>query len=172
MTRKKSLKRLFRYLYLKMVREKGSPDYIARGWAIGMFIGCTMPMSCQLIVSIPLSFPLRGSKIGATLGTFITNPVTIFFIYPVQCFIGNKLIGGSLSYEETSRAINSIITDQSWRAIAALGRDLMFSFFAGGLLLAAVSTPITYFGVRAAVRHFRAFRAKMVARRSARKHRA
>ena len=26
-------------LYAKIVREKASPEYIARGWAIGMFYG-------------------------------------------------------------------------------------------------------------------------------------
>ena len=76
-------------LYAKIVRDDGSPSYIARGWAIGMFIGCVIPMSAQLVISIPLSFVLRGSKIGAALGTFITNPVTVLFIYPAQCWVGN-----------------------------------------------------------------------------------
>ena len=35
-------KRKLIYLYAKIVRDDGSPSYIARGWAIGMFIGCVI----------------------------------------------------------------------------------------------------------------------------------
>ena len=61
---------------MKIVREKASPEYIARGWAIGMFFGCLIPFGFQLICSIPAAFILKGSKIGATLGTLLTNPVS------------------------------------------------------------------------------------------------
>ena len=66
--RKKSRK-----VYLKIVREKATPEYIARGWSIGMFFGCLIPIGGQLFCSIPTAFLLKGSKIGAVLGTFITN---------------------------------------------------------------------------------------------------
>ena len=89
-------KRKLVWLYRKIVHEKASPEYIARGWAIGMFYGCLIPFGLQLAFSIPTSFILKGSKIGATLGTLITNHVTIFFIYPVQCLVGNRLIGGAV----------------------------------------------------------------------------
>ena len=85
-------------LYMKIVREKASPEYIARGWAIGMFFGCLIPFGFQLICSIPAAFILKGSKIGATLGTLLTNQVTIFFIYPVQCYVGSRIMGSDLTY--------------------------------------------------------------------------
>ncbi len=76
----------------KIVREKLSPEAIAGGWALGMFIGCAIPFGFQLIVSVPLAMRLKVSKIGATLGTFITNPITIIFIYPAQTFAVNWLL--------------------------------------------------------------------------------
>lgn len=85
-------------LYMKIVREKASPEYIARGWAIGWFFGCLIPFGFQLICSIPAAFILKGSKIGATLGTLLTNQVTIFFIYPVQCYVGSRIMGSDLTY--------------------------------------------------------------------------
>ena len=127
-------KRKLIYYYGKIVRDDGTPQYIARGWGIGMFIGCVIPMSFQLLISVPLSFLLRGSKIGATLGTLITNPVTVVFIYPVQCWVGNKLIGGDLSYR--------II----FCGRAAAGRrddadHLLRRLFAGGALPASEGRP-------------------------------
>ena len=79
-------------LRARMMREKQPPSFIARGWAIGMFFGCTIPFGFQLILSIPAAIVLKGSKVGATVGTFITNHFTIFVIYPAQCWVGNKVL--------------------------------------------------------------------------------
>ena len=90
------ISRLVRYYYNKAVREKGTPEYIARGWAIGMFVGFAVPFGLQLVISIPLSFLMKGSKLGATVGTMATNHFTIFIIYPFQCWLGSRLIGNPL----------------------------------------------------------------------------
>ena len=94
---------------------------------------------------------MRVSKIGATLGTFITNPVSIFFIYPAQTYIVNRLVfGGSLSFAHLLQV------EWTWSAVRRLGAEVMASFFLGGFLLAVVLTPITYFVVRSfVVRHRR-----------------
>ena len=84
MRKKGWLRRGWMRLYSKIVREKASPEYIARGWAIGMFYGCFAPMGTQLLLSIPTAFLLRGSKIGATLGTFLTNHFTVFILHRLR----------------------------------------------------------------------------------------
>lgn len=158
--------RTFKYLYLRMVRGSGSPEYIARGWALGMFVGCVVPVFCQLIVAIPLSFPLRGSKIGAALGTFITTPPTAIFIYPVLIWVGNKVIGGNLSADAASGLLK-VFTDDTlsfwakWNAFLDMGGELLGAFFAGGLLWAAIMTPLTYFGVKYLVIRYRKIREKI-----------
>lgn len=163
------LKRFCSYIYYKIVRTGGTPDYAARGWAIGMFIGCVIPMSFQLMISIPLAFLLKASKIGAALGTLITNPVSIIFIYPLQCYIGSKLIGGDLTLEAARNAMKGVLQEQSWEALMSLGSDLLISFFAGGLLFALILTPATYIIVYQAVVRYRKFR---TARREAKKQMA
>jgi len=133
----------WRRLKAKMMREPLPPEDIAAGWALGMFIGCSVPFGLQLVISIPLAMMMRVSKVGATLGTFITNPVSIFFIYPAQTFVVNKLVfGGSLTYSKLAE------TEWTWAAVRKLGAEAMASFFLGGILLAIVLTPITYFVVR------------------------
>ena len=146
------------WLYSKIVKGSGTPQYIARGWAIGAFIGSVVPIFCQLVISIPLSFLLRGSKIGATLGTFHTNPVTVVFIYPVQCWVGNRLIGGSLSWSDLVNATHGLVMNHTYHEFLQLGAEVIVSFFVGGLLMAAILTPTVYFAVLMMVKRYRRFR--------------
>ena len=148
-----SIKERLRALRARMVAERGSPEYVARGWALGMFIGCSVPFGVQLLVSVPLSFPLKAGKIGAVAGTFITNPITIFFIYPAQTWAADKLLGGNLSYAKLEGL------EWSWHTVTALGVDVFAAFFLGGFILAMVLSPITYFVVRALVVRWRKVRA-------------
>ncbi|MBO4647501.1 MAG: DUF2062 domain-containing protein [Lentisphaeria bacterium] len=148
-------RRLFRYYYDKAIREQGTPEYIARGWAIGMFIGFAVPFGLQLIISIPLSFLLKGSKLGASVGTLVTNHITIIVIYPFQCWLGSWLIGKPLELEEITSKVELILKKQDYQTLFSLGSDLVISFFIGGFLLAAVSTPICYYLVKRLVIHYR-----------------
>ena len=133
-----------------MVRDPLPPESVAAGWALGVFIGCAVPFGLQLVISIPLAMMMRVSKIGATAGTFITNPVTIFFIYPAQTVIVNKILfNGSLTFA------NLIELEWKWESIRRLGSEVMVSFFLGGFLLAAFLTPIAYFTVRRIVVAYR-----------------
>lgn len=140
-------RKLLRF-YAKIVREQADAGYIARGWAIGMFCGCFFPFGIQLFISIPTAFILRGSKIGATVGTLLTNHVSIFFIYPLQCYVGNRLMGGDLSWEQIKNAMAEVLVEQSFESLFHLGWRLTLAFFIGGALLTAVMTPLTYFGVK------------------------
>lgn len=154
------MKRFFNSIYVRIIKEKASPEYIARGWAIGMFYGCLIPFGLQLICSIPTAFLLKGSKIGATFGTLITNHITIFFIYPLQCFVGNHIIGGDLSYHKVTEAMQLVLQEQSWSALLSLGWDLVISFFVGGALLTLIMTPLTYFFILKLVKTHRCRKAK------------
>ena len=153
-------KRVVRYYYLKAIREKGTPEYIARGWAIGMFVGFAVPFGLQLLISIPLSFLLKGSKLGAALGTLATNHFTIWLIYPFQCWLGSLLMGENHSFEEVSKHLEIVIRNQDYETLFGLGKTLIIAFFLGGFLLALISTPICYFAVRKIVVGYRRNRMK------------
>ena len=136
----KSLKR-------KMIKDPLPPEDVAGGWALGMFVGCAVPFGLQLLVSIPLALMMRVSKVGATLGTLITNPVTIFFIYPAQTWVMYNILFGD-------RELGELPEEWTWSAVKALGTDVLASFLLGGLVLALILSPITYFAVkRIVVRH-------------------
>ena len=143
------LKGYWRELRAKMVKDPLPPEDVAAGWALGVFIGCAVPFGIQLIVSIPLALMMRVSKVGATLGTLVTNPVTIFIIYPAQTWAVNRLLfGGTLSFQRL------VETEWTWAAVRHLGAEAMVSFFLGGLALGMVLSPIAYFVFkRIVIRH-------------------
>ena len=149
----KSLKSYWHEIREKMIHDPLPPEDVAAGWALGMFVGCAVPFGLQLLVSVPLALMMRVSKIGATVGTLITNPVTIFFIYPAQTWVVNKILfGGSLSFEKL------MDVEWTWEKVRQLGAEAMVSFFLGGLALAIILTPITYFAVKRLVVRYRAYR--------------
>ena len=152
---KQYFKDKYNWLYQKIVGEDASPEYIARGWAIGMCCGCLIPFGIQLMISIPLAFILKGSKIGATIGTLITNHLTIFVIYPVQCYFGAILIGRPIAYEAIKNALSDVLSKQNWESLLNLGWDLLISFFVGGVILATIMTTITYFFVHSLVKKYK-----------------
>lgn len=138
-----------------MIHDPLPPEDVAAGWALGMFVGCAIPFGLQLIISIPLALMMRISKIGATLGTLITNPITIFFIYPAQTYVVNKILfGGSITY---SKLMN---VEWTWESVRRLGAEAMASFFLGGIFLALIMTPITYLVVKSLVVRHRRRRSK------------
>jgi len=142
-------------LYDKIVKEEKPAGFIARGWALGVFIGSIIPFGFQIYVSLPLSFLLRCSKVGALTGTLITNPLTIVFLYPAQCWVGSRILGKGLSWEMISGALKGVLARQDWASLMELSGHLIASFFVGGFLLAAVATPVAYFGVLSMVRTYR-----------------
>ena len=137
-----------RELREKMVRDPLPPESVAGGWALGMFVGCAVPFGLQLLVSVPLAFMLRVSKVGATVGTLITNPVTIFFIYPAQTWVVYNLLFGH-------REMGELPTEWTRQTVMTLSGPVMISFFLGGLALALVLSPLTYFLVKRIVVRYR-----------------
>ena len=144
-----SLRAYLHDLREKMVKDPLPPESVAGGWALGVFVGFAIPFGLQLIVSVPLALMMRVSKVGATVGTFVTNPATIFFIYPAQTwFVYNILFG--------SRDMGELPTEWTRRAVMSYSGPVIISFFLGGIALALVFSPITYHVVkRVVIRHRR-----------------
>ena len=152
------LKERINSLYFRIVKERKSAEFIARGWALGVFIGSVIPFGIQIYIALPLSILLKGSKIGAITGTLISNPLTILFLYPAQCWAGSRLLGRDISWEKISEAMKGVLSQQDWSSLSQLSGHLVTSFFVGGLILAAIATPVTYFVVLSLVKNYRRVR--------------
>ena len=142
-------KRTLRYYYLKFIRLKGEPDVLARGVAIGTFIGVTPTIPFHTVLTLALALLLRGSKVAALLATFIvSNPLTFLPQYYLSWQIGNWLLPGKHSWEDVSGLINLIgsgaKTSEILAAFNHVSTNSLTVLIVGGIVLAIPFTVIFY----------------------------
>ena len=161
------MKRAIRYYYIKFIRLKGDPDVLARGVAIGIFIGITptIPLHTALVLFFALVF--RASKIAALLASImVSNPLTLFLQYYLSWRVGNWLTPHDLSWDRISQVI-SIFTfeatfQETLKAVMSLGVETITVMVLGGCLLAL---PLSVAGYFASLRFFTVLRKKRAKRR-------
>ncbi|QSH41792.1 DUF2062 domain-containing protein [Lentisphaerota bacterium ZTH] len=150
---KKISKHSLAYYYFKLVKQSGNPEYIARGVSLGFFVGLLIPFGAQIIVVLPLAILFKAAKIPAVACTFVTNHVTIFFIYPFQCWVGSYLIARPLTMKAVEHMFKEVLEQKTLSSLFALGKEVVISFFAGGflfgLLLAVPGYVISLYLVKA-----------------------
>lgn len=143
-------KRTARFYYLKFLRLRGEPRYLAKGVALGVFIGITPTIPLHTILILALAFSLRTSKISALLASWVvSNPLTIPFQYYFSWWFGKLLFPGNLSWQRINGVLQKIEAGSGFMTtihhIAALGAKAIFAMVAGGCLLAMPFTVAGYF---------------------------
>ena len=123
-------------MLVRFVRMRGLPEEIAKGMALGIFIGMTPTFGFQMVIAIFFAYLLRKNRLAAILGVWVTNPVTAPVIYTIEYEIGRILL-------DMERA--SLPTDFTWAAYASLGWDIMYPLWVGGLLTGVVLGALSYF---------------------------
>ena len=120
---------------LRFLRLQGAPDEIAKGMAIGIFVGMTPTLGLQMLIAIFIAMLLKQNKIAAALGVWITNPVTAAPIYALQYESGRRLLQlPLLQFPE----------ELTFEAMKTLGWDLMVPLLFGSLIYAVICSIIAY----------------------------
>jgi len=144
-------RRAARYYYLRFIRLRGKPSELARGVAVGTFIGITPTIPFHTVLSIICASLLRGSKIAAVLATFVvSNPLTFFLQYYFSWKIGTWFTSGKHSWNEVSGLIETIVHGgnfgETMAALAHIGISSIIILVGGGIILALPFTMFFYFG--------------------------
>ncbi len=120
---------------LRFIRLRGTPDEIAKGFALGIFIGMTPTFGFQMVLAVFFAFLLRENKLAAVIGVWITNPVTAPFIYAAEYEFGRRLLG----MERVSFHI-----DFTFDSLMALSWDVLIPLTIGSLVFGVLCTWISY----------------------------
>jgi hypothetical protein len=128
--------RQVKLMVLRFIRLRGLPEEIAKGIALGIFIGMTPTFGFQMLIAIFLAYLLRKNRLAAVLGVWVTNPVTAPVIYAIEYEMGRILLG-------MERA--TLPSKFSWAAYADLGWNIMYPLWVGGILTGIVLGLLSYF---------------------------
>lgn len=118
-------------------RTEASPRFLARGMAVGVFIGCFPFFGLQIVFSVFLAALLRGSKVLAAAGTWISNPFTSLPLYLFNYEVGRVILG-------QSRTLSSLIQLSSWQSLLQTSSDLLISLMVGSFLVGGITGLASY----------------------------
>ncbi|MDH3998059.1 MAG: DUF2062 domain-containing protein [Desulfuromonadales bacterium] len=123
-------------MLVRFVRLRGLPDEIAKGVALGIFIGMTPTFGAQMLIAIFFAYLLRENRLAAVLGVWVTNPVTAPFIYGAQYECGRILLGMERF---------ALPSEFTFDAYSNLGWEIMHPMLLGSLIFGVVFSLISYF---------------------------
>ncbi len=120
---------------LRLLRLRAQPEEIARGFALGIFIGMTPTMGGQMLIAVFFALILRQNKIAAAIAVWISNPVTAPFIYGVEYEVGRLLLG-----VERVAFPQHLTSD----VLTKFGYDLLVPLWSGSILFGVLLAPVSY----------------------------
>ena len=141
--------RATKYYYLRFIRLRGQPSVLARGVAVGTFIGITPTIPFHTIFALILAFVMRGSKVAALLSTvLVSNPLTFVLQYYLSFQIGNWLTPGKISWEKMTELMEALSSganfSESLTALGHMGLKALIVILIGGSILALPFTVASY----------------------------
>lgn len=128
--------RQVKLMMVRFVRLRGMPEEIAKGLALGIFIGMTPTFGFQMVLAVFFAYLLRENRLAAVLGVWITNPVTAPFVYAMEYEFGRILLGLDHAH---------LPTTFTWEAYASLGWHILVPIWVGGLIGGIILGALTYY---------------------------
>ena len=130
------VKKPFRLMIISLRKLRGHPEFVARGMAVGVFAGCFPFFGLQSIMGIILATLIRGSKLSAIAGTWISNPLTYLPIFWLNFKVGQWLLGVQTSFNPHSA--------DSLAALLELGPTLVITLLFGCFAVGAIAGVASY----------------------------
>ena len=140
--------RQLKYYYLRFIRLRGEPHELALGMALGIFSGMMPILPFQTALAVALAMLLRGSKITAALGTWVSNPLNWYFLYYYSYILGAHILGLPEKNDVFSSIMIAIRSGDGSMVVLreTLGAGGMFAsaFLLGGLVMGLVAALPSY----------------------------
>lgn len=155
------IKAVFLKAFNYLIRLHGSPEEVAWGLALGMFIAMTPTVGLQMAIAVPVATAFRINSAAAAAGVWLSNPLTIPFFYGLNYYIGAKILG----YEESYRVQGELTVG----TLLSSGSHVWWSLIVGGVITGALVAAASYYPMLLLVRAGRATLKKRLAKRRVRR---
>jgi hypothetical protein len=142
-----------RYLYLRLVRQNDTPDKVAKGVSLGVFLGIFPTFGVGAILAVLIATWVKWNRASAALGTLIMNPFFNPFFMSLSVVVGNLLVPSRFRI-----TVESFRGGKLWSGffhavpVYVLGNVLVSTFFAALAYWLALEAVKAYQQRRAAAR--------------------
>jgi len=170
----RGFRRLFSYLFQRIIRLPGTPASIASGFASGVAASFTPFLGLHFILAGALAMLFRGNVLASAIGTFFGNPWTFILIWLADYEVGLGFIHAFgygaglhvLSIDELVAIMGNVMRFLSFTGHttwADLSRDIEQVFMPmliGGTVLGGIAWVSSFILTLWAVKGWRLHRAK------------
>jgi uncharacterized protein len=171
---KRGFRRLFSYLFQRIIRLPGTPASIASGFASGVAASFTPFLGLHFFLAGALALLFRGNVLASAIGTFFGNPWTFILIWLADYEVGLGVIHAFgygtdldvLSIDELVAIMGNVMRFLSFTGNISwvdLSRDIEQVFMPmviGGTVLGALAWVTSFLLTLWAVKGWRFHRAK------------
>ena len=131
----RGFRRLFSYLFQRIIRLPGTPTSIASGFASGVAASFTPFLGLHFILAGALAMLFRGNVLASAIGTFFGNPWTFILIWLADYEVGLGIIH-AFGYGADLRVLS---IDE---LVAIMGNVMRFLSYTGNISWADLSDDI------------------------------
>lgn len=144
-----SVTRKGRFYWLKLKRLRGDPFALARGLALGCFVGITPTIPLHTVLILVLAAIFRAHLVAAMIFSIIvSNPLTVPIFYYISWLVGYKVTGAAVGWaqvENLIRTFKEVGLIDSLSILCQTGADLIFTLLVGGFIVAVPPAIATYY---------------------------
>lgn len=127
-------------IFKGLFKIEDSPEIIAKGFALGSFIGMIPIPGFQIFVAFGISKFLKVNSKAACIAVFNTNLFTGAFIFAFNYWLGKTILGISSSFE-----MPKTINMQFVSTILEAGIDVYISLVVGGIITGILFSTASYY---------------------------
>lgn len=144
-----------RYLHRKFTRRilqiNDTPESIAMGTAIGVFIAMTPTVGVQMILILIINTLVRANRIAGLVMVYLSNPFTMIPLYWLDYQVGTRVLGlAPVTHDRFESIFDSFLEDiranEWWGAFkdfATVNFEIFMPMLTGGVLLGVLlATPV------------------------------
>lgn len=124
----------------KLLGINGSPRYIAKGFALGSFIGMMPVPGFQMFIALFFSYVFKAHKKAACLAVFNTNLFTGVFIFAFNYWLGKSILGVSSDFVFPEEIGFGFI-----KIVLAAGKEVFISLLVGGAITGFIVSFVLYY---------------------------
>lgn len=129
-------RRIFRYIYLRLIRVGGDPVHIALGFSLGVFLGVFPTFGIGIPLSLLLASVFRWNRVSAVLGSLVMNPITTPLFWTLS-----GMLGAAIFRIDASTVMTSVRNGERLHSLT-VGAGI---YLVGNTIIALVSAVIAYF---------------------------